>query len=72
MCNQCNDARRIHTGKIVYGVFHNGRMQMAYSSEVQAIKAKKFMSNGDACDCPPDECEWEVFQVDRKSISWER
>lgn len=71
MCNACSDYRRIHSGKTVYGVFHNGRMQMAFSREVAAVRAKEALSDGNACDCPPDECQWEVFQVDRKSISWE-
>lgn len=72
MCNQCSDYRRIHAGKVVFGVFHNGRMQMAYSTEVQAIRSRQILEQGTTCGCKQDdECLWEVFQVDRKSISWE-
>ena len=76
MCNQCNDIRRIHQGSVVYGVFHNGRMQMVNATESQAIRSKELLdgSNGRLkfCNCKKDdECVWEVFQIDRKSISWE-
>ena len=72
MCNQCNDIRRIHQGSVVYGVFHNGRMTMAFPTEVQAIKVRGFMQNGGPCECKDeDTCIWEVFEVDRKATSWE-
>lgn len=75
MCNQCSDYRRIHVGKTVFGVFHNGKMNMAFSREVAAIRAKQALSGENGakyCQCTAEEdCEWEVFQVERKSISWE-
>ena len=45
---------------------------MAYSTEVQAIRSRQILEQGTTCGCKQDdECLWEVFQVDRKSISWE-
>lgn len=72
MCNQCNDYRAIHSGKIVYGVFHNGKMLVVVSTQDKAERSMNMLKGSNYCGCKPDDtCIWEVFQIDRKSVSWE-
>lgn len=77
MCNQCSDYRRIHSGKYVWGVFHNGKFQMAYATENNAERAKNIMSGGNVmgnkyCSCKTgDDCVWDVYRIERKDVSWE-
>lgn len=76
MCNQCGDLRAIHSGKIVWGVFHNGKMQMVQGTESQALRTVKILDGSAGrlkwCQCgPDDECVWEVYQIERKDVSWE-
>jgi hypothetical protein len=72
MCNQCSDIRRIHTGKFIWGVFHNGNMMLGFKTSLQADYVRGIMQNSALCECKDeDRCVWEVAQVDRKSTSWE-
>jgi hypothetical protein len=77
MCNQCNDYRRIHTGKYVFGVFHNGKLQTVFKTEENATRAKNLMAGGNAmgnkyCSCTiVDDCLWDVYQIERRDVSWE-
>lgn len=72
MCNQCSDIRRIHDGKIIYGVFHNGNMMLGFRTPQQAYKVRGMMQNMATCECKEhDRCVWEVAEVDRRATSWE-
>ncbi len=73
MCNQCQDLRAIHSGEKVFGVFHNGRFTMAFSKEQQAQRTRILMQGEPKCvQCNGTDCKWEVFEVDRKSVTRER
>jgi len=73
MCNQCQDLRAIHHQEIVYGVFHNGRFTMAFKTESQAVRTKELMLKEPKCiQCNGDNCEWTVYGINRKEITWGR
>lgn len=62
MCNQCNDYRRVHTdpeNRYAWVVVQDGRHVLAYSNEIQAIKAARILG---------EECT--VIKVLRDDITW--
>lgn len=71
MCNQCSDLRAIHSGDLVYGVFHNGRFTMAYSKRSQAERVRELMVGDKCVQCSSDDCKWEVFEIQRTEITWD-
>ena len=76
MCNQCQDIRAIHDSKTVWGVFHNGKMQMVCKTESQAIRTQAILDGSQGrlkwCGCNKDDtCIWNVYQIERKEIAWE-
>lgn len=72
MCNQCSDYRRIHSGKKVWGVFHNGKYLVVMAKQETAERSMNMLKNTNYCGCKDkDNCNWEIFEIERKDISWE-